>query len=270
MNKLLIATLSIGALTLGAANAADLRAPIKAPTPVAVAPACAQFGGVYVGVHGGYGYYRHDYADRGNIAQSIDSDLPSSANIADGNWLGGGQIGWNWQRNCTVFGFEADWSWSGMKANETFFDGDAGTQDSLTVQSKLRWFGTARTRAGIVVDNLLVYVTGGLAYANFKRSYTLFEDAPATTFTFNNNSTRWGWTAGFGTEWAWSGNWSIKSEVMYMRFVNHDSTITGTTFGGINFGVPGRGYNIGSQDEVWLTRIGLNYRFGGGPILARY
>jgi len=47
-------------------------------------------------------------------------------------------------------------------------------------------------------------------------------------------------------------------------------TITGTTFNGVNFGVPGRGYNIGSQDEVWITRIGLNYRFGGGPVVARY
>ena len=161
MNKLLIATLSIGALTLGAANAADLRAPVKAP--IAVAPACAQFGGFYFGGHGGYGYYRHDYADRGNLVQTIDSDLPTSANIADGNWHGGAQIGWNWQRNCTVFGVEADWSWSGMKASENFFDGDAGTQDALTVSSKLRWFGTVRTRAGIVVDNLLLYVTGGFA-----------------------------------------------------------------------------------------------------------
>ena len=186
---------------------------------------------------------------------------------ADGNWLGGAQIGWNWQRNCTVFGFEADWSWSGMKASETFFDGDAGTQDSLNVSSKLRWFGTVRTRAGIVVDNFLLYVTGGFAYAKFNRSFTLSEDAPATTVTFSSNHTRWGWTAGFGTEWAWSGNWSIKSEVLYMRFVNHDATITGTTVDGINFGVPGRGYNIGSQDEVWITRIGLNYRFGGGRIL---
>ena len=33
MNKLLIATLSVGALTLGAANAADLRTPVKAAAP---------------------------------------------------------------------------------------------------------------------------------------------------------------------------------------------------------------------------------------------
>ncbi len=269
MNKLLIATFSIAALSVGVAQAADLGVR-PAPAPVAVAPACAQFGGVYIGAHGGYGYYRHDYADRGNIAQTIDADLPTSANISDGNWLGGAQIGWNWQRNCTVFGVEADWSWSGMKANETFFDGDAGTQDSLTVASKLRWFGTVRTRAGIVVDNFLVYATGGFAYAQFDRSYTLLEDAPATTFTFNSKNTRWGWTAGLGTEWAWTANWSLKSEVLYMRYINNDVTITGTTFNGVNFGVPGRGYNIGSQDEVWITRIGLNYRFGGGPVVARY
>jgi outer membrane immunogenic protein len=257
--KLVLASMAIAALTMGSAVAADM--PIKGPR--AVAPACAQFGGYYLGVHGGWGYYRHDHSDRGNLVQTIDDDLPTNTVQADGNGFGGAQIGRNWQSNCTVFGLEADWSWSGMRAQETFLDGDGATQDSLTVSSKLRWFGTVRTRTGIVVDNLLLYVTGGFAYARFNRDYTIVEDAPLTTFTFSSTNTRWGWTAGFGTEWAWSGNWSIKSEVLYMRFVGGDAGFTGTTFNTVNFGVPGRGYNFGSQDEVWVARIGLNYRFGG-------
>ena len=32
--------------------------------------------------------------------------------------------------------------------------------------------GSVRTRAGIIVDNVLIYVTGGLSFANFSRSYT--------------------------------------------------------------------------------------------------
>ncbi len=34
----------------------------------------------------------------------------------------------------------------------------------------MKWFGTARVRTGIVVDNVLLYATGGLAYANFNRN----------------------------------------------------------------------------------------------------
>ena len=260
MKKLFLATTAaIVVMAAGPAGAADMA--LKAPR--AMAPACAQFGGFYLGGHGGWGHYRHDHSDRGNLVQTIDDNLPTNASQSDSNGLGGVQIGRNWQRNCTVFGIEADWSWSGLRAQETYFDGDAGTQDTLTVSSKLRWFGTVRTRAGIVVDNVLLYVTGGFAYANFNRDYTIVEDAPLTTFTFSSSNTRWGWTAGFGTEWAWSGNWSIKSEVLYMRFVGGDAGFTGTTFNTVNFGVPGRGYSFGSDDDVWVARIGLNYRWGG-------
>ena len=75
----------------------------------------------------------------------------------------------------------------------------------------MRWFGTVRARTGVVVDNLLLYVTGGFAYARFNNVLTVFEDAPATAVAFANSRTRWGWTAGVGTEWAFAPNWSLKS-----------------------------------------------------------
>jgi len=34
------------------------------------------------------------------------------------------------------------------------------------------------------------------------------------------------------------------------------------TVNGVNFGVPLRSYAFSNQDEAWITRIGLNYRFG--------
>ena len=38
------------------------------------------------------------------------------------------------------------------------------------------------------------------------------------------------------------------------------------------FGAAGLPYRLSSEDSVWVTRIGLNYRFGGwgAPLLARY
>jgi hypothetical protein len=34
---------------------------------------------------------------------------------------------------------------------------------------------------------------------------------------------------------------------------------------------PGVNQRFESQDSVWVTRIGLNYRFGGyAPVLAKY
>src|SRR5262245_44014630 len=170
----------------GAAIAADL--PRKAPAaPVVVRPACAQFGGFYLGGHVGGGSYNFNYEDRGNFIQTVDDDLPTSAKITDGNFLAGVQGGYNWQTNCTVFGVEADWSWTNFKASGQFFDGDTGTQDSFNLESRMRWFGTARVRGGMVFDNLLLYLTGGLAYAKFDRTLTVNEDTPVpfTSVTFS-------------------------------------------------------------------------------------
>jgi outer membrane immunogenic protein len=257
MRKLAIATITFAALAAGSAVAADM--PVKGP---AVRPACAQFGGAYIGGHVGYGYYDHRFNDRNGLGQGIDDGLPSTVSVTDDSVNGGAQIGYNWQSRCTVFGIEADWSWSNLRGQAFNTDGDAVTQDTLDVSSRLRWFGTVRARTGVVVDNLLLYVTGGVAYANFKRDWTFFEDGPATTAILSSSRTKWGWTAGVGTEWAWTNNWSIKSEFLYMRFREDTQTFTGA-FGGGAIGVAGRNYGFESQDSVWVSRIGLNYRWGG-------
>ena len=261
MKRILLATTACIAFSAISANAADMA--VKARPPVVVPPPCAQFGGFYLGGNVGYGYYNHRHEDRGNLVQTIDDDLPTSAQISNSNWNGGVQAGYNWQSHCTVFGFEADWSWANNRASATYFDGDGGTQDAITIESRMRWFGTLRTRTGVVVDNVLLYVTGGLAFARFNNALTVFEDAPATAAAFASSRTRWGWTAGVGTEWAFAPNWSLKSEVLYMRFEQDDPTFTGMTVNGVNFGVPGRAYTINQQQDAIITRIGVNYRFGG-------
>ena len=64
MKKLLLATSAIVAVVVAVpAGAADLRAPIV-KAPVVYKPACAQFGGFYVGAHAGWGYYDHKWHDR--------------------------------------------------------------------------------------------------------------------------------------------------------------------------------------------------------------
>ena len=39
---------------------------------------------------------------------------------------------------------------------------------------------------------------------------------PPDVFSFSN--TRWGWTAGVGSEWALRQNVTFKSEILYMNF----------------------------------------------------
>lgn len=268
MKRILLATTACIAFSAISANAADMA--VKAARPMAAPPpACAQFGGFYVGGNVGYGYYEHNFADRDGLGPGIDSGLPNSVRDTRSGWNGGVQGGYNYQSGCTLFGIETDWSWSDVRAGSFNQDGDQSVAnpltDSVTTSSRMRWFGTLRARGGVVVDNVLIYATGGLAYAQFNRSFTFVEDGPLTTGVISQNNTRLGWTTGLGTEWAFAPNWSLKSEVLYMQFEKSTITATGTGVIG-NAGVP---YRLELQDQAWISRIGVNYRFGG-PAVARY
>ena len=122
MQKILLSAVAI--LAFGSlASAADLprKGPVAAPV---VRPACAQFGGFYIGGNAGWGFYDHTFNDRDGLGPFLDTGLPSSISGTDGAFNGGVQAGYNWQRGCTVFGVEADWSWAGNKVFETQLDGD--------------------------------------------------------------------------------------------------------------------------------------------------
>lgn len=248
MNKLLIATLSIGALTVGAAQAADLGARRAAPAAVAAGPACAaaQFQGFHIGVSGGSVYHE---------ARRNDSDgfLTDNAGWSLSKWGGiaGGQAGYAWTTCNTLWGIEIDGSWVGVK--NTFRD-NPNSPDDNSIVAKTSALVTARVRSGVALDSVLLYVTGGLAGAQFRTTWS----DPPNAHEFKE--WRWGWTAGFGTEWAWSRNWSVKSEVLYASFADRDVS---ANIGGTNF-------SFRHNDGIWVSRIGLNYRWGAGPVVARY
>jgi len=262
MKKHFVVTAIFTALASGCAVAADL--PTKAgPAPVMARPACAQFGGVYVGGNVGWAFYQNRWSDRDAWTSELSDDLQrSNVSSTDNGFIGGVQAGYNWQRGCTVFGVEADYAWGSVKNSSLETDSDTGIDvDSLTINSRLRGFGTLRGRTGIIVDDVLLYVTGGFAYGNFKRSYTQSDLNTPGSETFSDSKNKWGWTAGFGAEWAINNNWSLKSEVLYAQFEKDDSAFICSAT--ITCGPPGEPKRFTNEDSVWVTRIGLNYRWGG-------
>jgi len=257
MKKLFVVTTILTALAGSYAIAADL--PTKGPAPMVARPGCAQFGGFYVGGNAGWASNTHRWSDRDAWSAEVSDDL-SRGNISTTNtgFIGGVQGGYNWQTNCTVFGVEADYSWSNVKNTAFETDGDLGVDvDTLTIESRLRGLGTLRTRAGVVVDNLLIYVTGGVALGNFKRTYTQTDNNVPVSEVFQHNNNRWGWVLGVGTEWAINQNWSIKGEALYHQFKSDDTTFVCTVF------CPSEAKRFSNEDSVWVGRIGVNYRFSG-------
>ena len=159
--------------------------------------------GCYVGANAGYGWGHASADTNADSLASLGLPTASSTSVKPRGFVGGGQAGCNWQYNVAVFGFETDFQGATQKASRfssvpfNIFEGPSGNV-SQHVEARLRWFGTVRARAGVlVVPSVLVYGTGGLAYGNVKVTDTIAVDGFGST-TVSTSSTRTGWTAGFG------------------------------------------------------------------------
>jgi outer membrane immunogenic protein len=308
MRKVLLGSTASAALLLAVpVMAADMA--VKAPPPVYY-----NWTGFYVGVNaGGTWDASNDFnvttvpvtAFAGNaagilIAHGIPAAQSATANLGSGNggrFIGGGQIGYNWQFNSAVAGIEADIQ--GVTSRDRSFSATnvalvccgsaaAGTPDVTTFAASkaLDYLGTVRGRLGVLPDpRLLAYVTGGLAYGGVSGSagfttvnvfYPAIGLSPIWGTAGSFSSTRAGWTVGAGLEWLLGPNWSVKAEYLYYDL---GSVIFALGTSGsivIPPGVP-----VGAQ---WFTnastattryngnivRFGLNYRFGYAPVVAKY
>jgi outer membrane immunogenic protein len=222
--NLLLAASVLGAIGGSTAFAADM--PTKAYTsPLNPAPVTT-WTGFYVGVNAGYGW-----ANVGNPT----GGAGSSNNLT--GFVGGGQLGYNWQVGALVFGLEADIQGSAQKRSDTA----TILGIPFTVDQKIPWFATARGRLGYAFGPWMLYATGGAAWLNYKLSVS------ALGTTVSDNATKAAWTLGGGVEWMMIQNWSAKLEYLYI-----DTGSTSVTL----FGVP---FNARAKDN--LVRVGLNYHF---------
>jgi outer membrane immunogenic protein len=217
-------------------------------------PACAQFGGAYIGINGGWASHDKHWVDRDNWIDNFAFDFNSSnvSKTRDGATVGG-QIGYNWQRRCTVLGIETDANWANLDGTEVLSPFAGGT--TLTLNDNVTWFGTTRLRAGVVVDNLMLYVTGGLAYAGIKHDFRIVDPGIPATERFSTDNSRWGAALGVGAEWLLAGNWTVKGEALYLKF--EEDRTSGFSAAG------NQTVHFDTQDSIWVARLGLNYKFGG-------
>jgi outer membrane immunogenic protein len=240
-----IVLFTAGLLAIAAAqpaSAADVarRPPPPAPAPAPVPVAVYNWTGFYIGAHGGYGWADKGWTDTTTGPFSISHN-------ADG-FLAGGQIGFNYQINNIVFGIEGDLSWADITGGTS-----SGRFGGETFDTRIDWLGTLTGRVGFAFNNWLIYGKGGFAWANERLSYT----AALPAFAGSSEETRTGWTVGAGIEYGFWNNWSAKLEYNYMDFGSRDVAYA-----------PGIGFDVDQQ--VHAVKLGLNYRFGGGPIAARY
>jgi len=255
MKKLLLATSAIVGFA-AYANAADL--PVKArPAPCNCTCDAQQWGGWYIGVNGGGAKHIANRTDHDGFL-----DGTGGVTTVTDRWGGmfGGQLGYNWANCRTVWGFEIDGSW--VNTDRTVItDPNGGVGAQETLRNRMDAFVTARVRSGIALDNMLFYFTGGVAAARFRTTWEDLNGGGTPLDSIEISEWRWGWVAGFGTEYAWTPNFTIKFETLYANFADRERTVTFPAFGPATFT---------HSDQVWVSRIGLNYKFGYAPVVARY
>ncbi|MGP0105472.1 TonB-dependent receptor domain-containing protein, partial [Rhodoblastus sp.] len=231
-------------------------------------------------------------------AQAITGALTSGLGNF-GDFLGGGQIGYDWQlgqdrlgRARFVVGVEADiQAEAGAGVGGTLANAAPGAFNAantitgnVSASEHLDYFGTARVRAGYLLKpNLLLYATGGLAYGQAElttQTSLLAVDGNGAPLGSAFGSTRYsnmlvGWTAGGGFEWMFQPNWSVRAEYLYydLGAVSVAGALPGTT----PAGAPSNAYTLASQASTRfngnVVRGGLNYHFDWGtpaPVIAKY
>ena len=243
MKKSLLASVSLGALAIASgAQAADMAAARPVYTKAPVAAPVWNWTGFYVGANVGYANERTSISNPGaNYFFPVGSSFDSN----QGGIIGGLEAGYNWQFSNVVLGVEGDIS--GASLGRTTLSAPLGLLAGDAYSGNVTALGTVRGRLGFAFDRVLVYGTGGVAFADLKDQYV----SASFPFTAAASSSATGWTAGGGVEYAFSGNWSAKVEYLHVGFSSRPATLN-------PIGTP---YTFAFKDSLDIGRVGINYKF---------
>ena len=258
LRQMLVAT-TVAAGTVSGAMAADL--PMRSAPPAYMAPVPVfTWTGLYAGVNAGAAFGNHGAALRPNFTTTETFGKSKD----DVGFVGGAQIGYNWQNGAFVYGLEADADYLGLNNGGSYSQTSSVFVPNGTFSAKRDsgdgFLGTVRGRVGYaVIPRMLVYATGGLAYGQVGSNYTSasFTNLAGVTtanFTANgNDDIRIGYAVGGGVEYALTDRISAKAEYIYADLGKKNYTLTnvasGATFSGR------------SDGTAQLARVGLNYKF---------
>jgi outer membrane immunogenic protein len=231
----------------------------------------------------------YDLADYSTVSAVLSTGSRTTGNRA--GFIGGGQLGYNFQLSGARFGLN-DFV-AGLEADFQGINGSNGSIGSSVytpifsqsfqlrddtmysvsnVSKRLSYLGTVRGRLGyLVTPQLLIYGTGGLAYGPAQSSVSIFqrEYAPSGD-QFNNtqgngsySNSLAGWTAGGGAEWMFMRNWSAKMEYLYYDLGNISYTVSPLLF------TYGSGVDPSAEARTrWSSVASASTRFNGSIVRA--
>ena len=292
-------------LTAGSALAADLPSR-KGPPMLPPPPPPPMWTGFYVGLNAGYTFGNSNSITTGafptfgnaGLGCGLIGQCPSSAALSansvisanNDGFIGGGQIGYNWQfYNNFLVGVEADIQGIATTGNLGSAVGNSGPVAGFpansyttftTASRRMDYLGTVRGRLGwLFTPTLLVYGTGGLAYGGVSANVATTSVTNGPAFVINPffggasfADTLVGWTAGGGVEWMFWPNWSAKVEYLYYDLGNVTMASGATQLNGASIPFVSYATQSTARFDGHIVRAGLNYHFnwGSAPVVAKY
>jgi outer membrane immunogenic protein len=172
-----------------------------------------------------------------------DDFFGASFSTSRSGFVGGGQIGYNWQIS-PQFVVGVEWMLDG-----TSISSDTGTfignGTALAANDRIDWVTTLAARFGWAANNWLFYGKAGGGWVHESETLINF----GNPFTISNSDTRSGWLLGVGIEYGFAPRWTARVEWDHIGL--GDETIGGFT--------PGDAVILSRQFDM-LT-FGVNYRF---------
>ena len=255
MKRMLFAAALMLAAT-GSTLAADLPPSMPPPPPprapaayVPVVTPAYNWGGIYIGLNGGYGF--------GSSSWTVPAGATAPGSFDINGPLVGGTLGANFQTGQFVFGIEGDGDWSNITGTIAGASSAACLvatgATGCTYQTSNDWLATLRARAGVAWDRVLIYATGGGAGGDVKANWSV--TATPALAGASSSSTEFGWTAGAGIEFAITDNVTAKIEYLYVDLQNGSFSCTVVACG------TAAAVNAPVSFETSLVRAGLNLKF---------
>jgi opacity protein-like surface antigen len=251
------------------ASVMPTKAPVKAMGTVIPV---TNWTGFYVGGFLGVGYGNTDIRFVGDPAGAGNNPRVLGA-------LGGGQAGYNYQfANNWVVGVEGDIGAANLHGARTCGTGTGIVGGflvgfnpvSLNCQNVVNWMATGAARVGYSWGRTLYYVKAGGAWADDTVNVSCIfgptngvagsclNQAGVLTNGFSTSGHRSGWLLGYGTEFDLGRNWSAKAEYTYIDFGSRTALATD------------RVTTLRDSGALSQVKVGVNYRFTPGVVVAKY
>jgi outer membrane immunogenic protein len=166
---------------------------------------------------------------------------PTLGSFNTDGWLGGGQIGYNWDLVGFLVGVEGDFAFSEIDGDSIFSGKNAS--------SSLDWLATIRARGGfLITPDTLLYGTVGIAWGDWTDRFNPISISQSWSDVYT------GWTVGGGVETKLTNAISIKVEYLYIDFGNESNSFNVTSPPLVAAG------SAGFDHELHTVKVGLNLK----------